>query len=515
MSFRTVGILGIPFAALSAYLLLEIADTTAEALGSTLVAVSVALTIFAVNFSFVAFQLAPYRELRGGPSQKHLLAAVFLVGFGLAPLLGTVSSTKTTGVFAAGVTPLLAYGALLLVAIGLTEAEPDRVLAAKASDKALKQFAPRFQSAAAAQISAFERLDFEANLASEERLPPPSHEIFHRVPPPPLKDDPLEMCVRTAKAAARADDATVFVPAVERLLALADGLREFGYDDVEGVESWKIKGAAASHGEAAISRVAGLLESDGASDVLSDRFIEIIARFTREASFEGRATSEGVEAVFAVGVATAQRQIMRKAQGAAVIGLLLAARTVSDQTLRSLQSNEDYFKSHSLATYPAEVQLIGQAAIEARDSDLLFRCLECLSWIGCAGVKFAGAETGRRAARGLVQLGRLARHAELECHWPNCTLTPYQHAIERLGWIATWVATTDKTGPWLQSLGVAYARLEGFERELRLEPRGDGKTNVQLIKDDERAHKESFFAEGAERTLDYSNESMLKDQVLR
>lgn len=131
-------------------------------------------------------------------------------------------------------------------------------------------------------------------------------------------------------------------------------------------------------------------------------------------------------------------------------------------------------------------------------------------------MRFDGSETGRRAARGLVQLGRLARHHKLECHWARCPLTPYQHAVERLTWIATWIPRASHQEQWLESLGVAFARLEGYERELRVMDETDGRTRVELVVGEEKKpHKESFFADGGQRTLDYSDESMLKDQVLR
>ena len=332
----------------------------------------------------------------------------------------------------------------------------------------------------------------------------------------PLRNDPLEICVRTAAAAVRTDDAAVFVPAVERLLALVDNLRTYDYGDVEDVDSWKIAGAATSHGEVAVQRVAELVSSYGAPAILADRFIDVIARYTREAAVEDRVTSEAVQAIFMTGIATARRQIERKTQGAGVIGLLLTARKVSDQTLRALRGKPDTLKEYSLSAYSTGVRLIGEVAIRSRDSDLLFRCLETLSWIGCAAVRFGGTETGRSSAGSLVQLGRLARHAELECHWPRCSLTPYQHAIERLKWMATWIPKASNQEQWLESLGVAFARLEGYERKLRMKDAGGEQTLVELVTGEHsEPHEESFFADGGERTLDYSDESMLKNQALR
>lgn len=118
MSRRSIGLAGIPFVALSALLFFLVTDSTAEALAPALVAIAMALAIFAVNFSFVAFQLAPYRQLRGGPSKRHVAAGVALISVALTPLFGTACSTTTTGQIAVIVTPMLAYGCAVLGCAG-------------------------------------------------------------------------------------------------------------------------------------------------------------------------------------------------------------------------------------------------------------------------------------------------------------------------------------------------------------------------------------------------------------
>jgi len=505
---------GIPFAALSVGLFIWVDEETAKRLAPALVGLTMALAVFAINFSFVAFQLAPYRHLHQGPSRRHLTASVMLVVLALAPLLGSFCGTASTGELAAAATPILAFSAVFLVAFALREAEPDQILASQASDSALESFAKRFGFAVRQQVKELKRLDFEADLPRDERLPPPMHEIFHRVPPPPLRNDPLDVCVRAAEAALGNDDATVFTPAVERLIAIAMELRTHPFATSQEVEGSQLATAAEMHGAAAIDRVIELLNTAEGRASLADRFIEIVARHVRESGFEGRATSEEVGKLFMAGVAVAEAQIEKGRSSTGVIGLLVAARMVTDQTLRALNEKEEPLEEYSLAIYPSGVQELGEAAIDSRKSELLYRCLETLSWIGCSAVRDDGSETGRRAAEGLVQLGRLARHIKLECHWARCTLTPHQHARERLQWMVTWIPKSHERERWLESLGTAFSRLDGYERSLRLEESDTPKITL-VMPEDAEPHTESFFAEGGERTLDYSDEAMLKDQVLR
>jgi hypothetical protein len=67
-----------------------------------------------VNFSFLAFQMSPYRTLVRGTSPRHLLAALVLIVLALVPLGGFACGDLLVGQLAVGLIPLLAYGSFLL-----------------------------------------------------------------------------------------------------------------------------------------------------------------------------------------------------------------------------------------------------------------------------------------------------------------------------------------------------------------------------------------------------------------
>lgn len=115
----------------------------------------------------------------------------------------------------------------------------------------------------------------------------------------------------------------------------------------------EISASAATHAETCLQRITELIGFENSRAVLADRFIEIVARYVRQAAFKDRATSEAVETVFMAGVRSANQQIEGGTFGTGVIGLLLAARRVSDQTLRFLKEHPDTLEEHSLSIYPA------------------------------------------------------------------------------------------------------------------------------------------------------------------
>src|SRR3954452_16453492 len=104
---RLMLVSAVPFVALSTWLgLAPIGDdppTLAETLGlvsaqdplaalaPTALGLSLAIAVFATNFSFIVFQLAPYRALLAGPSRLHVGVAASLLVLALVPLVGAAA----------------------------------------------------------------------------------------------------------------------------------------------------------------------------------------------------------------------------------------------------------------------------------------------------------------------------------------------------------------------------------------------------------------------------------------
>jgi hypothetical protein len=233
--------------------------------------------------------------------------------------------------------------------------------------------------------------------------------------------------------------------------------------------------------------------------------VEAISRTVREAAVDGDVSSQAMLQLFYVAIRACCRQVERESNGAGTVGVLIAARQACELGVRR---TEDVIDTYDLAAYASAVQDVGDVAIDAEDANTLWQCLETLGWIGCSAVRADSSEIAHRAAGGLVQLGRLARHAQLECHWNRCALTPYQHAVERLQWLLSWIPRTENPDRWLDLFDQAFSRLIG--RRYEFEYSGEKITHTV----GEEAWVEGFSADGGSRRLDYSDHAMLKQQAL-
>jgi hypothetical protein len=400
----------------------------------------------------------------------------------------------------------LVAGTLALVVLAVAEAAPRRRLAVGTSERARRRFLQRFAVAVAEQARAVKPIDPFTTIPDEEpRVGTPMHELGHRLPPPPVVPDPCEVCVATAHAAVQRDDAVVFAPAVERLVALSLDLRRRDAEPQEDLEPWELKEAVSVHVDAALARVEAVVGDEVKHAVLLDRFMEVIARAVREAAVDGPVADKDVIAVYLSAARGCRRQIVRHTSGSGTVGVLIAARQACELGARRSDNDIDHFR---LAAYADVVQDIGEAAIEANDTVVLYQCLETLGWIGCSTLRVEVGEVARHAAGALVQLGRLARHHALECHWDRCALTPYQHAEEHLRGMLSWVPRSERPDRWLRTFDVAFGRLVGRRCTFEL---SDGKIKADVS---DEAHIEGFSADAGTRRLDYSDQAMLKQQTL-
>jgi hypothetical protein len=277
------------------------------------------------------------------------------------------------------------------------------------------------------------------------------------------------------------------------------------------METWEIREAIGVHVAAALARVQAVAGDDVKHAVLLDRYMETIARSVREAAVDGDIADKDMVSLFFAASAAACRQVERKTSGPGTIGVLIAARQACQLGVQRIGERMDVYR---LANYADAVQHLGETAIDAEDPGTLWKCLETLGWIGCAAVRADSTELTSRAAGALVQLGRLARHAQLECHWDRCALTPYQHALERLEWLLSWVPKTENPERWLYTFDKEVSRLTGQHYTCEYLAGADGERPTVTYALDEEPWIEGYSADGASRRLDYSDHTMLKQQTL-
>ena|SRR5437762_6218417 len=86
-----------PFAMLGVALALWTDGKALAAHDAALLSLGLGVAVFAVNFSFLAFQMSPYRSLVRGIPSRQLLAALGLIALALVPLAGFVCGDRLVG----------------------------------------------------------------------------------------------------------------------------------------------------------------------------------------------------------------------------------------------------------------------------------------------------------------------------------------------------------------------------------------------------------------------------------
>ncbi len=499
----------VPFAALGVVLAVTANGESLAAHNAALLSLGLGIAVFAVNFSFLAFQMSPYRTLLRGASPRHLLAALVLIALALVPLGGFACSDRLVGQLAVGLVPVLAYGSFMLTTLAQREAEPLVLLERRLSTSALARFFTEFAVSVRAELRRRGDEDRDEVGTAEKAVPPPTHEIFYRTPPPPQADDALEFLVRLANAAIANSDTHTYAAAVTRALATTREAAERDEPDND-VPGYKVKGALEDHARAALERIGRAATEERVPEEFAERFVIACGEYLEQAADARLQGKERTLRILKVGGDIAAELVKRGATGAP-IGLLVVIRQVAERGMQEIPEGE--FDRYYLIGYPDAVEELGKQAVKVGDTEFLYRCFDTLGWMGCAAVRWGAGDAGRQCMQALVQLGREARATGIECFYTRCALTPADHVDERLGWIATWVPHgEDVPRGWLSSLETAFARLRGVRVELTLDESGE-KPQVQLTQTDV-PHTETIDDMGRVRTVDYSDFTVTKELKL-
>lgn len=474
---------------------------------AALLSLGLGVGVFAVNFSFLAFQMSPYRTLVRGASPRHLLAALGLIALSLVPLGGFACGDRLVGQLSLGLIPLLAYGSFVVTTLAQREAEPLILLERGLSAPGLERFFAEFAESVRAELRRRGDDDQPKRSGDGKSVPPPMHEIFYRTPPPPQADDPLEFLVRLANAAIANSDTHTYAAAVARALAITREASERDEADSD-VPGYKVKGALEDHSRAALERIGRAATEERVPEEFAERFVIACGEYLDEAAAAGPEATERTLRILKVGGDIAAELVKRGATGAPV-GLLVVIRQVAERGMEEIPADD--FDRYNLVGYPDVVEELGKQAIRVGDAEFLYRCFDTLCWLGSAAVRCGDGDVGRLCMQALVQLGREARVAGLECFYTRCALTPADHVDERLGWIATWVPHgKDIPRDWLSSLETAFARLRGVKVKLTVDESGE---EIRISQTNTR-YKETIDDMGRRRTVDYSDFTVTKELQL-
>jgi hypothetical protein len=380
-----------------------------------------------------------------------------------------------------------------------------------ASPKQVLKFSKRFSSAAKME------LDRTAQLKLSSLGDEPMHEWEYRLPPRTDFFDPFDAALALASAAVSTGDGQVFDAVTDGVLTMQNAItasKPLLLDD--GAEAdYRVRAVLLDHVQERVVQLARMaLESDKI-DRYARGFAENLAtRLRTEAAFS-RQTADFARMMTSTLSFLAVETYKRGWRTTPMRTLIVVRECATVGVRRPPALKEEAFPFlHELVRFPLVADSLADAALEKRDSEFLYRCLDTLGWLGCAAIKADKKDVGLACIQSLVQLSRKSRHQKLECFWARCGMLPWQHARERIEWMLTWVPKVNNEISrklWLESFSEAYSRIEGTEIEIELQYEGD-KPNFKL-KRSGKPHKITYI-DSDTVIYDFSDESMLRELQL-
>jgi hypothetical protein len=472
-----------------------------------LLTVTVTFAVFAVNFSFLEYQLSPYRALLRGIAWPHVLSAVGVLFLAIIPV-GAALLGYWPGRVSALVIPIVALSSVVLAIVARSCADPANRIRACLSRKRLRRFLKHFAAAAAVELENIEEL----GLSSRGEVP--SHEWDQRVPPRIDFFDPFDSVISLANAALSSGDGQIFdmaADAVLRLVAMVATEKDLTLADGTKAD-YKVRSVVVNHAHDRLVQLARMALEADKTDRYPRSLGDILGSYLRVEAAHARQVDEFSRMVLSV-LAFLALESLKRGWKTSALRALVIARECANKGLHSSPKDEPRMFSFELVRFPRVAQSLAECALDQKDTDFLYRCMEMLGYLGCAAVKANNHEVGAQCAQSLIQIARKSRFLKLECFWTRCGMLPWQHARERLWWMLSWVPSLPESNRklWIETLSEAYSRVSGKTVEITLNWESE-KAKFEFT-ESQSPHKVTY-SESDWVTYDYGDESMLRDLQL-
>lgn len=434
-----------------------------ERFQSTLFGASISLAAFSVNFSLVSYQFSPYRSiLREFPRTQGLLAGL-LLALALTPLLSITGVLPPVWLptMSTAIVPLVAAAGLFLLAAAGRSSDPKEVIKASSDRKTIVAFATNVALETHKQL----RLNQAAPLVAVDQVP--IHEFDDPMIQIAREQDPIRTLSQIGRLAIIAEDTSTFAHSARALCSAITITNQLDFPETIKTNSLRIRAHLLSH-------VHSALEGVGLEAVERDRtgasagiFFDVCRQFAHNHAHDATDGSSRAREMLQL-MANVARSALTKGNRAPALATIILARQILHSSFADANEKLETIAANYLASITYVISSIGKAAIEAEDTELLYRCLDAYGWTGCAAVKAEEFAIAQACSRQLVYLGRLARARELECFWPRCALAPHDHAWQRLEWM---LSHAQKRLPYMELLAEAFSALGGSETDITWEDR--------------------------------------------
>jgi hypothetical protein len=496
-----------------------------ERFHTALFTINVTIAVFAANFSFIAYQFSPYRALLRKISGRQVLAAGATLLAAILPVAILVIEERWAPTAAILALPFVSLASILLNQLASSEVDPDRLISRAASSRRIL----KFKRSLARVLSANKIEVVEKGPQGTE--PRPTHEIGWKHPPDVSEEDPFGFLASFATISVSNSDIGAFERALVKTLeamALIAGHPTYSRPKRSLFKDKSSKPKFSDEWENVLAHAASTLERMGViaketdkTDTFPSKYANKCTSFLLQTTFTDFRQVRLAFAVFGAMMPVA-KHLIRKNQLHAAIGPIIAARQLAAQAVHlgrhknmNREDMESFMFFHAVPGYAGIIEQLGEEAADAGNgsrshSDYFYRCLDSLGWLGCTAVKNDHVLMGKECLQGLVQLGRRARSRNMECFWSHCALSPYDHALERVEWMASWIPGLEASDRdrWVGMVVEAFSRLTGFRHNFEW-IKEDDKLILQLKRTKE-PHKIGFSTSNAGSELDYSDQKMLK-----
>lgn len=496
-------ILLIPFLFVSIIFYFQTSFKELEAYSATFISISLTIATFSITFSFLQYQFSPYKSLLRSVSIKQLGFSYLTILIALTPLFTLFFNKNFVPIVSLFSIPILAYFTILLWIISKEESDPEILINRKFSSRRLNKFLIKFEKKNIATVREQEQFNFSK--ADET----PMHSFIRaEYSPQILSDDPFYYANNVIAIALSNADLEVYEIVLDKFLKVID---IFLADErlKKRPLLFSVQKLIKNSFESLTHSTLNLTKSD----IIHNRFLLKISIYLK-----GKAlTHLQIQEPF-VGMTSSltefAKEVSQKRNFEGVILVLSLFRELAQKGIYdSPQENSRMFENH-LGVFPQQIKLIGQEAVKLNDSNILYRCLEELGYLGCSAIKNNQYHVGIECLDSLVQLGREVRASKMKCFWTRCSLEPIDHADERIWWMLSWVWRLEKgkQARWINSFETAYSRLRGYKRGIELIVENDEPTFK--FNDSKEPHIESFLQERYSGEMNYSNFDNIKELKL-
>jgi hypothetical protein len=254
----------------------------------SLLTITVTFAVFAVNFSFVEYQLSPYRAMFRGIAWMHVFSALCVLLVAIIPI-GAALMGRAPGRVAALLLPLIAVSSVVLALVARRCADPIRRAQDASHRKTVHKFVKQFASAAKRELNRTAGL----NLSTSGNGP--MHEWdYDRLPPRVDFYDPFDSLLALASASASSGDGQVFDKASDCMLTILKSItlcKELTLTDNTKAD-YRVRAMVLDHSRERLIQLARMTLDTDKIDRFARGFAEALVFHLRNEAAQFRQTDE-------------------------------------------------------------------------------------------------------------------------------------------------------------------------------------------------------------------------------